>query len=389
MDVRTFEAMTMKDAVKAVRAEFGVDAVILNTKEVPLQDGLGKSIQVTAARNGGKSLTGASRDQSDFSDQEQHFKARLDTIESRINLISDQIATREQLITVESSILELRSLLYEVLKNKEGSVVHGLPGQIEELYHRLQIAGIDETRLAEVATYLKSLPTPTEDDEEKVKEYFQTQAIRWFLKRIKIAPRWNSIPGSPTVQAFVGSTGAGKTAMVAKLAANIALREKRKVLVVSYDTNRLAATEQLRIYAKIIGVAFEAVDEAKDLEKLLEKYSDVETVLLDTSGRSPKNMNGIKSLQALKKLNFPVDFHLVLSLTERENQHDRCIRNFGALGLQSLIFSKLDESWSYGQVFNLSQRWGLPLSYFGTGQRVPEDLERATRERVVERLFNL
>ena len=122
---------------------------------------------------------------------------------------------------------------------------------------------------------------------------------------------------------------------------------------------------------------------------MVEWYIGDHFVLVDTAGRSPKSKGNLKDLLTLKKMERPIDFHLVMSLTEKETQMDRTIRSFSKVGIQSFLFSKLDETWSYGNIFNLTQKWGVPLSYFGIGQKIPENIERATRERVVERIFGL
>ncbi len=392
MEVKTFEAFSMKEAIRAVRSEFGVDAVILNTKEQPLESGRGKMVQVTAAKASAAKNMGASYAQSGFGeDAYLDLRKGLDGLEARIGLLAESLPHKDQLFALEAGMQEIKILLMEALRTKDGSAVKGLNKAMDDLYQQLRVMGIDESRLAELIAFLKALPEPeaSEDKMDEAEDYYQNQAIRWLLKRVKIAPRWATVSGSVSVQAFVGTTGSGKTATVAKLAAFHHMREKKKVLIVSFDSMRLAATEQMRIYAKVIGVPFEVVNEAKEIEALLEKYSDTDVVLIDTSGRSPKNQSGIQNLSALKKLSVPIDIHLVLSLTETEVHLDRVIRGFSPLGIQSLVFAKLDETWTYGPIFNLSHRWGLPLSYFGIGQRVPEDVERATRERVVERIFGL
>lgn len=392
MEVKTFEAFSMKEAIRAVRDEFGTDAVILSTKEQPLETGRGKMVQVTAAKAAAAKSIGASYAQSHFGeDAYLDLRKGLDSLEARMTRLAENLPHKDQLFSLEAGMQEIKILLMEALRGKDGSTVKGLNKAMDDLYQQLRVMRIDESRLAEMMAFLKALPEPDTHEEkfDEAADYYQNQAIRWLLKRVKIAPRWATVNGTVSLQAFVGTTGSGKTATVAKLAAYHHMREKKKVLIVSFDNLRLGATEQMRIYAKVIGVPFEVVDEAKEIETLLEKYNDTDIVLIDTSGRSPKNQSGIQHLSTLKKLSVPIDIHLVMSMTETEDHLDRVVRGFSPLGLQSLIFAKLDETWTYGPIFNLSHRWGLPLSYFGIGQRVPEDVERATRERVVERIFGL
>ena len=195
--------------------------------------------------------------------------------------------------------------------------------------------------------------------------------------------------GTTSVHAFVGPTGIGKTTTVAKLASLFRRKDNLKVLLLSYDDYRLAASEQLRIYSKIIDSPFETISRLDELPSILDKYKNIEMVLIDTAGRSPKSASMIKDLEYFKSCPVSVDVHLVLSTTDKEMQLDRTIRSFSPVGIQSLIFSKLDESWSYGEIFNMSSKWSLPLSYFAIGQKIPDDIERSSRERVVERIFGV
>ncbi len=195
--------------------------------------------------------------------------------------------------------------------------------------------------------------------------------------------------GSTAYHAIVGSTGVGKSSVVAKLAALYSMREKNKVAVVSLDNHRLAASEQMRIFCKIIGVPFLTAASSEELLAIPTSHKDIELILIDTAGTSPKSTDGLQALSALRDGGVPIDFHLCLSVAEKESHMDQAVRTFSRLGLQSLIYSKLDESWSYGEIFNLSKKWALPLSFFAIGQHIPDDIERATRERVIERIFGL
>ena len=191
------------------------------------------------------------------------------------------------------------------------------------------------------------------------------------------------------IHAFVGTSGSGKTSAVAKLAANFKKQHHAKVLIVSYDNNRLNSTEQMRVYAQILDVKFASINDPAELDEVLEKNQDVDLVFIDTGGCSPKSGASIKNLTKFKDANLPIDFHLVIPSSDKESQMERCVRSFSPLSLASVAFTKLDESWSYGEIFNISSKWSLPLSYFSTGPRIPEDIERATKERVVERIFGL
>jgi flagellar biosynthesis protein FlhF len=394
MQVKTFEAFNMRDAVKAIKSELGHHAVILKTieKEIERDGGKSRVYEVTAAVPESSRTGGASASSRQNSAEMHMVEAKIEGIDIKLSAVIESLPQKNQMSKLESGLEELKILMFEALRNRDDSTLNNMPKYLLDIYTQLQLMGVEESQVIQLMNHLKSLPTPDNAARtvpEAANEYYRAQAIRWMLKRISIAPKWTPVPGVTAVHAFFGPTGTGKTSIIAKLAAQYHKRDKAKVLVVSCDQDRFGSDEQMRVYAKIIGVPFAAISNLEDLEKLLTKHRDTEIVLLDTAGRSPKNADQIKSLEVLKTLNFPVDTHLVLSITEKESQLDRSIRAFSSIGLSTLIFSKLDESWSYGEIYNLCVKWGLPISYFSLGQRIPEDIERASRERVVERIFGL
>jgi flagellar biosynthesis protein FlhF len=382
----------MKDAIKAVKSEFGSQAVILRTKEKMVENN--KVIEITAAVPDAPRYAGASvqADHSFSLQDAPDFDGRIERLEAKLQNFSETVAKKSQLQAIESGVEELKLLLMEALRQQNGSNLKDAPIAIVDIHRQLQVMGVEEAQIAQLVKFLRELPNP-EDQSPKLpespSEYYKSQAIRWMLKRIKLATKWQPSKGSMLVHAFVGPSGCGKTSLVAKLAASYARQHKCKVLAVSFDNQRLAAQEQLRVYSKILDVYFESIDSADELEGVLEKHRDCEIVLIDTAGHSPKNQSKIQDLTALSKLSLPIEFHLVLSVSEKAMQLDRSVRSFANLGISSLCFTKLDESWSYGEIFNLSSKWSIPLSFFSTGQRIPEDVERASKERVIERLFAL
>lgn len=394
MDIRTFEAFSMKDAVKSVKKALGVDAVILSTREKPAPNGKGTVYEVTAAaqstttRAGARSsVTSAGRE----APSDPISETRLDALSARLTAMADQVANKTQVQALESGMRELKLLLIENLRNKDGSAIQDLAPALVPLERQLRVMGVDDVSIAELMKHLSSLPAPEIGGPEAVDVtgHFREQAMRWMMKRIKIAPRWTVMPGTVSWQAVVGTAGVGKSSVVAKLAAIYAKREKHKVAVVSLDNQRLAAAEQMRIFCKIIGVPFYTVQDPSELQSITESAKDLELVLVDTAGTTSKNTDTIDRLESMREAGVPIDFHLCLSVTEKEQQMDEAIRAYSRLGLQSLIFSKLDASWSYGEIYNMSRKWALPLSFFAIGPEIPDDLERATRERVIERLFGL
>jgi flagellar biosynthesis protein FlhF len=393
MIVKSFEGLTMKDAMRAVKREFGSEAVILSTQEKILEGTGAKIVEVRAAAAEEKKLNGAiSIPSSIGSAAFKEIGDRINIVDAKVTRIAETVPTKANLQNIEGGLQELRHLLLDALKHKEGSLIEGLPNHLVAIERTLRLTHISEKYVLEVLRFLQGIPEPGEKELssfESKDDYFKTHALRWMLKRIKVYPRWENLKESVAVQIFVGPSGSGKTTTIGKIAAHYKRKEKLNVLLVSFDQMRLAATEQLRVYAKIIDCPFVTISKVSELEKAILDHPESKLVLVDTSGRYPRHDDQIQDLIELRTSSIPVDFHLVLSLTEKEEHLDRAIRGFSTLGISSLLFSKLDESWTFGEIFNLSHKWSLPLSFFSHGQKVPDDLERASRERVVERIFGL
>ena len=188
--------------------------------------------------------------------------------------------------------------------------------------------------------------------------------------------------GRPAVVALVGPTGVGKTTTVAKLAATYKLRHGRKVGLVTADTYRIAAVEQLRTYADIVGLPLKVALSPQDMEAAVEALSDCEVVLIDTAGRSQHDASRIGELREFLDAARPECTHLVLSLAAAESVILAAAERFGALAPGRLILTKLDETVDFGVLANIAARVKLPLSYVTTGQEVPDHIEPASAERL-------
>ena len=175
-----------------------------------------------------------------------------------------------------------------------------------------------------------------------------------------------------------------KTAAITKLAAHYQLEEKKSVAIVSLDTYRLASVEQLRMYAGVLGIPCESALSAKQAAAYVRRHADADLILLDTAGFGEKDLELVHTLHQLLKDEPEVQTHVVMSASTREQDLSRQIAQIHALPLLRLMFTKLDETDSFGALYELSHQSGIPLSYWSAGQRVPEDLEVATPQRLAE-----
>ena len=189
-------------------------------------------------------------------------------------------------------------------------------------------------------------------------------------------------PAYCKVVALIGPTGVGKTTTVAKLAANFALREKYRVALVTADTYRIAAVEQLKTYADLIGIPIDVVYTPQEMRSALYRHQDKQLVLIDTAGRSPSNQPQLAELEALLAVDDNIEKHLVLSATTKFTDCLEAVQRFQPSKPQKYLFTKLDEASNLGTLFNLMFHAPKTLSYITTGQNVPDDIELADPNRL-------
>jgi flagellar biosynthesis protein FlhF len=187
--------------------------------------------------------------------------------------------------------------------------------------------------------------------------------------------------------ALVGPPGAGKTASLAKIAIRYGIAERRSIALIAYDSIRLAAAEELRWYASILGVAFHAVETNLALAQAIEEHRGKDLILIDTPGFTARDLAaGSEEADYLARRD-DIQKHLVLPVSMRASDMARTSAAFDVFRASRLIFTRLDESDVYGPMLCESARSGRPISFFGTGQRVPEDLDAANQQVFVERLL--
>ena len=200
--------------------------------------------------------------------------------------------------------------------------------------------------------------------------------------------------GRRRVVALVGPTGVGKTTTIAKLAANFRLRDGVKMGLVTVDTYRIAAVEQLRTYAEIIDLPMKVVTSPQEMRRALDELSDLDLILIDTAGRSPSDELKIQELKSLLNEANVDEVHLVMSLTASVRSIRMTCEQFSSVNPTSLILTKLDEAAGAGSLLSISRDVKLPFSYLTTGQDVPEDIEPANACRIArlvlgeDRLFD-
>lgn len=200
--------------------------------------------------------------------------------------------------------------------------------------------------------------------------------------RFQVEPTLGKGAAAPRVVALVGPPGAGKTTTLVKLAVNYGLASRRPVLLLSMDTYRVAAAEQLRSFAAILGVGVQVLETANALAQCIEENRGKELIFIDTPGMTADDLENSAGLSHFLSTRPDVDTQLVLSASMKPADLSRVVDSFEIFGPRHLLFTRLDETATFGSIFNEAARTGKPLSFFTTGQRIPEDLEAATRDRL-------
>jgi len=202
--------------------------------------------------------------------------------------------------------------------------------------------------------------------------------------RIVVEPALGREETHPRIVALVGPPGAGKTTTLVKLAVSYGLATRRPALLLSVDTYRIAAAEQLRSFAAILGVGFQVLETVGALAQAIEENRGKELIFIDTPGLAGDDLAEFSSLSQFLSTRSDIDTQLVVSCSMKSADLSRVVDAFHMFGPRRLIFTRLDETTSFGPLLNEAVRTGKPLSFLGTGQRIPEDLETASASRVAE-----
>ena len=204
--------------------------------------------------------------------------------------------------------------------------------------------------------------------------------------RVRVEPILGRTDTRPRMVALVGPPGAGKTTTLVKLAVNYGLACRRPVLLISMDTYRIAAAEQLRSYAAILGVGFLLLETATALAQTIEENQGKELILIDTPGCALAEVGG-SDLAPFLSARDDIDTQLVLSSSMKSADLSRVIDAYEVFRTGRLLFTRLDETTASGSILNETVRTGKPLSFFATGQRIPEDLEAASSRKLTEMIL--
>jgi flagellar biosynthesis protein FlhF len=375
MNLKTYQATTMAEALANVRRELGKEAVILNTRNIRKGGFLGlggRNVVEITATSGVRVLH-----------PEQRKKVLKNTAESGAKIVSSPSPVRDHLQQELSLVKQMvQELLYQNKRQQHPSV----PQELFAGYLCL----INQQVAQEVANdVIEKVKTSLSPDQLKNAESVRSMIARSIETMLPPAePIKVESTGKCKIIALVGPTGVGKTTTIAKLAANFKLRENKSVGLITIDTYRIAAVDQLRTYAGIINVPLKVVLTPEELRSAIRSMSHMNLILIDTAGRNQNDDIKLRELKSFLHAATPDEVHLVLSTTSSQANLLSSLQRFSSLNIDHVIFTKLDEAVGLGILLNVMKKLDRAISYITTGQNVPDDIEPGTADKLAKLLVN-
>ena len=419
MKVKLFHAETMHEAIRDIKAELGPDAIILSTKRVrqgSLPFGLfGKPLlEVTAATD---------RDAKEFAPipqptvpvQRQDTRPLMptppaapepaplfqDTLSALLRrsattqptvpsapmpspVAPPRVKPTERVHRLKQDLQELHQRLTTSLPDAAPTGGAGFPVPIARACRQLIAQGLRPASAENLCLALRRrLASQTAQTDGDIRETLH----RILEEGIRVSGPLLSPGDNYNVAMFVGPSGVGKTTAIVKLATHYRLEEHKSVVLITLDTCRTAAVEHLRMYADVLGVTLETAQTTADVMDGIRRHREATLILIDTPGFGANETARLAHLGGLKDSYGPIETHLVLSACTRMQDLRRTVARYDVCAPTRLLFTKLDETAEYGNLFELASQTTLPLSYWGIGQQVPEDLELAQPGRLADLLL--
>ena len=388
MRVKRFVGINVADAMGKIKKELGPEAVILQTRQVKEGGFLGffakTKVEITAAIEDKPAQANVVVEEAKYNVNNEDIKRAYDAYIEKENEFArepNKETNVEQVETLDtnSELKEMHNILLELkshITRKEYKEI--IPETFGRWPKFLMERGISEELSTSIVNNLKNYLTEEQwQKDDIIYEKIKNEIIKFCTNTEKIKPRKNK----SLVVALVGPTGVGKTTTIGKLAAGFSIIERRKVALITADTYRVAAVEQLKTFGEIIGVPVEVVMTPSNLQEAIQRHKDKELVFIDTAGRSPHHDIHMSELEEFLQKGKPDLTMLVMSVTTNLHDQISVFEKFKEISTH-LIFTKLDESYHTGSLLNLIARTSLPIAYLTNGQNVPDDIDAATPEKL-------
>ena len=378
----------MHEALAMVRHDLGADAAVLHTREVQSRRFFGwlsgpPEIEVTASR--GVNVPSRLPARGPYEEERGSEGDVVLRHDGPHPLPTPPRPQPELSDVMQNQLSELQVMVQELCRRSDAPR-HDLPEELFQLFTDLLDSDLNEDLARELVERVR-----TETKGSPVDDLLMVKArlARMIEAEVRVSGPIQITPGRCRLVALVGPTGVGKTTTIAKLAANYRLKEKRRVGLITVDTYRIAAVEQLRTYADIIDLPMQVVSTPREMREAVGRMDNLDMILLDTAGRSPKDEVRIQELRAFLTEADADEVHLVLSSVASARVLEQTAERFAAVGTTSLILTKLDEATGLGNILPLVRTSQLPLSYLTNGQNVPDDIEVAESMRVARLILGM
>ncbi|WP_110112814.1 flagellar biosynthesis protein FlhF [Bacillus sp. CGMCC 1.16541] len=364
MKVKKYVAPTMPEAMKIIRAELGDNAVILNSKVVQTGGFLGmftkKNIEVIAAI--------------DTVEKSRPKKQKI-KIENPVFKVKPSDDREE---SVSCQIKELKALVTQLSSNQLNNITH-YPQAVKEIIAQLKEQEVDEGIIEELTP---SLLEHHYLNVNKPEAELTAWVKQWLVDKVNVHT-CEGITFNKKYINVVGPTGVGKTTTLAKLAAECVLKHHKKVAFITTDTYRIAAIDQLKTYANILSAPIEVCYNKEDFKMAIQSFSSYDVVFIDTAGRNFREAKYVKDLQNIVSFDHEMQTFLVLAMTAKLTDMKAIYSQFSTFPIDSFIFTKVDETETYGNIINMVLSTKKGVSYVTNGQNVPDDLAQADTCKII------
>lgn len=418
MVIKKFQAETEEAAILKAKEEFGKDAIVMNIKMIKPR-GIQKffrkpSVEITAAideevnyNSGEHMLSKMQEIQKNLEEEKQNALKQEEQKKQEEQEKREKLLKENNVITKENEEAEKNMVAIEDrLNNLQQMLEKQMQSEEKENKQEEEMEKMQETSKSDACIRLIREQLINNEVEEQYADVILNEikntikkdaAIDHVLASIyqKIVLKLgqsNVLEGNDKTKKyvfFIGPTGVGKTTTIAKIASDLKLHKKAKVALITSDTYRIAAVEQLRTYANILGIPLKVIYTEEEMRKAKEEYEDFDVVLIDTAGRSHKNEQQKEDVEKLIRA-IPEEertIYLVLSATTKYKDLVKITDAYSSIAAYNLIFTKLDETCCIGNILNIKMLTDAPLSYVTSGQTVPDDIERINAQKIAKQLL--
>ncbi len=352
MRLKSFFADTIEEAIQRAHREMGPDSMLVHSKAAaPEARHLGAYEVVCAADNG-----------SHLQQDSACGRVEKASAPAPVDKLSQEVSELRQ---------QMERLAGALARSGAGMAGVRSDPELSKVFSTLSEAELDADLAYDIVARISSPVSP--------------EAVRTILGRlVRTAPEVGCAGCAPRVVALIGPPGAGKTTTLVKLAVRYGVTSRKPAQILSLDTYRIGAAEELRSYASILGVGFQVLETATALGQALEEHRQKDLVLIDTPGLARNELDNFSDLARFLSASGSIDTHLVLPASMRSRDLKRVAQQYEAFQPRKLLFTRLDETETFGPILNQSIHMGKPLSFLSQGQRIPEDLLPASEELILD-----